>query len=247
MKRQVSRHFQDVARQQALLAALSDDLSLPLTQIRTGLELIETDDYAKATSRSQSRTMALATEASLQLIETYKLLLKSDEIMNLAFQPVAVGAVLEEVAHQLTPFAREYSTKLEVDIQGRLTPVLVHQPSLNAVLQSLAYSLIRAQVAQTERVEHRLLFGAHRSAENVVSAGVFSDVQGLSDQSLRAAHSLLGRARQPLPAVPPGTASGILVADMLCAHMWQPLKSAAHRSLHGLATTLPVSKQLRFV
>jgi hypothetical protein len=38
-----------------------------------------------------------------------------------------------------------------------------------------------------------------------------------------------------------------LVADMLCAALWQPLRAAAHNNLAGLATSLPVSKQLKFV
>ncbi|MGH7156646.1 MAG: hypothetical protein ACREGG_00815, partial [Candidatus Saccharimonadales bacterium] len=76
---------------------------------------------------------------------------------------------------------------------------------------------------------------------------VFSNVQGLSDRTLRAARSLIGKARQPLPAVPAGAAAGVLVADMLCSIMWQPLRAAAHNNLAGLATSIPVSKQLKFV
>jgi hypothetical protein len=247
VKRQLHRRNDSLARHRALLVALSDDLALPLTQIKTGLELMEDAGFAKPIARQQTREMGLSLEAGFQLIETYRLLLKSDDILELSFEPVAIGAVLDEVAHILTPFAREYSTKLEVDVQGRLTPVLVHQPSLSAVLQALSYSLIRAQAAQAERTEYSLILGAHRFASNSIAAGVFSDIQGLSDRSLRAAHSLVGQARQPLPAVPPGAASGILIADMLCANMWQPLKIAAHHSLHGLVTALPTSKQLQFV
>ncbi|HVX58699.1 MAG TPA: hypothetical protein VG964_03095 [Candidatus Saccharimonadales bacterium] len=246
MKRQLNRRSDSLARHQALLVALSDDLALPLTHIKTGIDLIEDVGFSKPVTRQQSESMRLSLDAGFQLIEAYRLLLRSDQLVELDFEPVAIGAIMDEVAHQLTPFARQYSTKLEVDVQGRLTPVLVHQPSLTAVLQSLSYSIIRAQAAQAERVEYRLTLGAHRSVDSV-AAGVFSDVQGLSDRSLRAAHSLMGKARQPLPAVPPGTASGILIADMLCSNMWQPLRSAAHHSLHGLITTLPISKQLQFV
>ncbi|HEU5004865.1 MAG TPA: hypothetical protein VFT49_02135 [Candidatus Saccharimonadales bacterium] len=247
MKRQLHRRSDSLARHHALLVALSEDLALPLVQIKTGLELMQDANFAKPLARQQTRAMNLSVEAGFQLIEAYRLLLASDQLVSFDFQPVSIGAVLEEVAHGLTPFAQEYSTKLEVDIQGRLTPVLVHQPSLTAAMQALGFSLIRAQAAQSERAEYRLILGAHRTVDNVIAAGAFSDVQGLSDRSLRAAHSLVGQARQPLPSVPPGTASGILVADMLCANLWQPLRSAAHKSLGGLATTLPTSKQLQFV
>lgn len=247
MKRQLRRGNAGQVRHQALLVAMATDLALPLTVVKTGLELMEDAGYAKSTVRPQAKNMTLAVEAGFQLIETYRLLLQSDEILKGAPRPIAIGAVMEEVAHQLTPFAREYSTAIEVDVQNRLTPVLVHQPSLNAVLQSLSYSLIRAQAAQAETADSRLILGAHRSANSVIAAGVFSDIEGLSDRSLRAAHSLMGQARQPLPAVPPGAASGILIADMLCAAMWQPLRAAAHHHLSGLVTALPTSSQLNLV
>ena len=47
-------------------------------------------------------------------------------------------------------------------------------------------------------------------------------------------------------AVPPSTSGGVLIADMLCSAMWQPLRAAAHRNMGGLATGIPVTKQLQF-
>lgn len=235
------------ARQRALLVALSDDLTLPLIHVKTSVELVEADGFSKKTTREQTKTITLSAENGLQLIEAYRLLLRSDEIINQPVEPVAIGAVFEQVAHQLIPYARQYSTDVFVDVQGRFAPVLAHQPSLTVALEVLGSSLIRAQAAQSQKPGYRLVLGAHRSTEGGVAAGVFSDVHGLSDRTLRAARNLMGQARQPLPAIPPGTASGILVADMLCSALWQPLRAAAHRNLGGLATSLPISKQLQFV
>src|SRR5207253_3436491 len=136
-----------------------------------------------------------------------------EDIQKLPMEPVAVGAVLEEIAHRLSPYAKEYKTEIEVSVQPRLAPVLAHQPSLNSALEILASSIIRAQSAQQEKKSYRLVLGAHRSPDNVIAAGVFSGVHGLSDRTLRAARSLIGKARQPLPAVPAGAAAGVLVAD----------------------------------
>jgi hypothetical protein len=160
---------------------------------------------------------------------------------------VAVGAVLQDVAHQLTPYAKKYATELEVDISGKLTPVLTHQPSLHVAIQILSASFIRAQAAQVQQSRYKLLLGARRTSESAISTGVFSTIEGLSDKTLRSARSLSGRARQPLPPLPPGAASGVLIADMLCSSMWQPLRAAAHSGLHGLATAIPVSRQLQIV
>lgn len=243
----MKRSEQKIARQRAVLVALSDDLTLPLLHVKTGLELIEADNFSKKSMADQSRLMALSAETGLHLVEAYRLLLKSDEILNLPLETVPLGNVLDEVAQRILPYAKQFSTSIRIDIQGRFAPVIAHQQSLATTLEVLSTSLIAAQAAQTEAKEYHLVLGAHRSPEGLVTAGVFSEVQGLSDRSLRAARSLVGQARQPLPAVPPGTASGILIADMLCTALWQPLRSSAHRNLNGLATGLPISSQLQFV
>ena len=222
---------------QALLAALSDDLALPLLQIKSGIE-----------SSSSPEQLLLSAENGLQLVEAYKLTLRINySIETLNFEPVAIGAVLQDVAHQLTPYAKKYATDLQVDVSGKLTPVLTHQPSLHIAIQILSASLIRAQAAQVQQKRYKLLLGARRTSDTTISTGVFSSIEGLSDKTLRSARSLVGRAHQPIPSLPPGAASGVLIADVLCSSMWQPLRAAAHSGMHGLATAIPISKQLQFV
>jgi len=248
VRRQISTHqTEELAAQKALLSALSDDLALPLLQIKSGLELVSRGRSLSVKSQKLLQQMELTAIDGLQLIEAYRLVLNRSDVENLQLEPVAVGVLLQDVAHQLTPYARQYNTELQIDVQGRLTPVLAHRPSLVAALQCLSASLIRAQSAQSRQKNYQLMLAAHRATESVVAAGAFSNVQGLSDRTLRAARSLVGRARQPLPAIPAGAASGILIADMLCSNMWQPLRAAAHNGLGGLATAIPVSKQLQFM
>lgn len=236
-----------LAEQKALLIALSDDLALPLLQIKTGLESLQSQKYSAKMVEEQAKIMTLSADAGLQLAEAYRLVLQSDKLHNLPLEPVAIGAILEEIAHELSGYASEYGTKLQVDVQGRLTPVLAHKPSLQAALQCLSSSLIRAQAAQTQSGKHQIILGAHRSDSHIIAAGVFTNIQGLSDSTLRAARALVGHARQPLAALPAGAASGVLIADMLCSAMWQPLRAAAHKNMSGLAVGVPSSKQLQFV
>ena len=226
---------------------LSEDISLPLLQVKTSLDLLENRGFAKTAARQHARESNLSIDTGLQLVDAYKLLLSADSHAGQAAEPVSVGATLETIAHKLTPYAKQYNTAIEVSVQHRLNPVLAHQASLNAALEILGSSIIRAQAAQSEQKEYLLVLGAHKSIDNLIAAGVFSSVQGLSDRTLRAARSLVGKARQPLPAVPAGAAAGVLVADMLCSALWQPLRAAAHHNLPGLVTSLPASKQLQFV
>ena len=245
-KQFVSREAANLARQRALLIALSDDLTLPLLQIRSGLESLETQKLTAKAFQEQLHLMSMSADTGLHLAEAYRLVLQSEKLADLPLEPVAIGAVLEEVAHQLSPYAKEYSTELYIDVQGRLNPVLAHQPSLAAALQCLSSSLIRAQAAQTKQKDYRIVLGAHRSG-NLVAAGVFSNVQGLTDRTLQAARNLTGNARQPLPALPAGAASGVLLADMLCSTLWQPLRASAHKNMPGLAVGVPASKQLSII
>lgn len=248
MKRKsFNRDLREFDKYRALLTSLSDDLSLPLLQIKTTLEVLEGKALTSKSSLTHTQSMALSADAGLQLIEAYKLALKAASQDSLQMEPVAVGAVLQEVAHQLTPYAQQYATDLIVDVQGKLTPVLAHRPSLEAALQCLGTSMIRAQAAATQQKRYYLMLGAHRTKDGVIATGVFSDVRGLSDKTLRTAHNLAGKAHQPLPNIPAGAASGILIADMLCAAMWQPLRAAAHRKMSGLATAVPISKQMQFI
>lgn len=226
---------------------LSDDLALPLLQIKTSIELLQGKDFSKAAARLHAHETSLNIDSGLQLLEAYRLLLSSNQIGKLPMEPLAIGALLEDIAHQLTPYAKQYDTEIVVSVQHKLAPVLAHQPSLYSALEVLSSSLIRAQAAQSDNNSYKLLLGAHKTADNAIAAGVFSSTHGISDKTLRAARSLVGRARQPLPAIPTGAAAGVLVADMLCAALWQPLRAAAHDNLAGLVTTIPISKQLKFV
>lgn len=226
---------------------LSEDLALPFLQIKSSIELMAGQNFAKAAARQHATISALSAESGLQLVEAYKLLLSVEDNLKQPLEPVAIGAILDNIAHKLSPYAKQYNTVLEVSVQPRLAPVLAHQPSLSSALEILGSSLIRAQSAQIENKDYKLVLGAHRSPDNSIATGAFSSVHGLSDRTLRAARSLVGKARQPLPAVPAGAAAGVLIADMLCAAMWQPLRAAAHHNLPGLVTALPASKQLQFV
>jgi hypothetical protein len=246
-KRRTAGGVERAAEAYSLLNALSNDLALPLLQIKSGLEVLEQPKLKAEHAATTMEQLNLSTISGLQLIEAYKLVLQVEENMDQPFEPVAIGAVLQDVAHQLAEYAKRYDTNLQVDVQGRMTPIMAHQPSLFAALEVLGYSLIRAQSSQPGRKKKLLVLGAHRGSESLISTGVFGNVSGISDKALRSARALAGKARQPLPGLPAGAASGVLVADMLCSAMWQPLRSAAHNGLNGLATVVPVSKQMQLL
>src|SRR3989344_4370175 len=230
----------------ALLESLSDDLALPMLQIKSTLEVIGQRNLSAKSNARYLKNLRLASETGLQMVEAYRLALRAENA-TLALEPVAVGAVLTEVAHELNDYANQYKTVINVDVQPKLSPVLAHKPSLIAAMQCLGASVIRAQAGMSEGKKFQLMLGAHRTPDNVIAAGAFSGVAGLSDKALRSARLLPGRARQPISNLPAGTTGGILIADILCSAMWQQLRAAAHRNMHGLVTAVPVSKQLNLI
>src|SRR5690348_16751870 len=144
---------------------LSEDLALPLLQIKSSIELLTESNFAKAAARKHAELSALSAESGLQLVEAYKLLLSAEDNLKQPMEPVAIGAILDGIAHQLEPYAKQYNTQLQVSVQSRLAPVLAHQPSLSSALEILGSSLIRAQAAQGESKHFRLVLGAHRTPD----------------------------------------------------------------------------------
>lgn len=221
-------------------------MALPLVQIKTVLELFDTSSL-KADQKELLHSLGLSTEAGLRLIEAYRLALSLNDTVELPLEPIAIGSVLNDVAHDLTPLANRYGIEIWLDVQPHLKPALAHQPSLMTAIDCLGSSLIRANASASGKRKGRVLLGAHRSPEGEIITGVFSSGEGVSQRALRAARRLSGRARQPLTGVPAGTASGVLVADMLCSRIWRPLSYARHNRLDGLATLVPISRQLNLV
>jgi len=87
---------------------------------------------------------------------------------------------------------------------------------------------------------------AHRNRYGVV-AGLYGCSAQLGTDSLRRAHALQGRARQPLQRLVSGSAAGVFVADSLLRTLAAHLHVARYRSLTGLATTLQPSQQLQLI
>lgn len=233
-----------------LLVALAHDLRLPLLQIASGVEVLQTVSAKTKLSHTSLQQLSAVSKSGIELIDSYLLALQiANNNQQLVLEPVAVGAILDEAAHRLTPYARQYDTTLSVHVSSRPKPVLAHRPSMEALFVCLGSSLIRAQVAQRGGLEkkHQIQFGAHGNRSDWITAGVFGSIEGLTYEALRTARNLVGKARQPLPALAADTAAGVLLADLLSSMVYHPLKSATHGHQKGLATSFPVSKQLRLV
>lgn len=221
-----------------LLRALAEQLKLPLLQIAREAELA-----AARRDISALHTIEYTADMALRLVDSYLLSVQLQALPMLELEPVSVSAVLQDTAHRLNTLAKQYDCELEVHLSGKYEPVMAHAQSLEAAYATLGYAFIEA--TSTEQ-KHKVVLGAHRSANGLV-AGIFGTQSGLSADMYRRGQVLFGTARQAVPGLSPTAGAGIFVADSLLKNMETSLKVSRHNKLSGLAATLLPSKQLSLV
>jgi hypothetical protein len=228
--------------QEKVFLSLVEQLSRPLLQIARLSELPQSD-LNEAMARNNV-VQAIA-HSSLQLIDSYALSLRvNGRVAALEIEPITVSSLLYDTAQALQPFARQYAVELQLDTGPRMQPVLADRAVLQSALTSLGQVFVQSQAEAEESVPVRL--GAHRSRYGVV-AGLYSAIPGFGADSLRRAHQISGRAREPLQRLVSGPAAGVFVADSLLKTLAARLHVARYHNLTGLATTLHPSQQLQLV
>lgn len=231
-------------RADSLLLSVAEHLKVPLTTIARQAELGQLTGQVELTDAAAIRTQAVA---ALTLVDSYLLGL---ELMSrqggLELEPVSVASTLMDAAHDLDQFARQYRVELDVVIGGKFGPVMGHPGGLRAALLSLGFALVEAQASQDLRGPRRVVLATHRTPLGIVT-GVYGQYEALSAERWRAALGLVGKARQPLTNLMPGSGAGLFVADTIMRSMDTRLRVGRYQRQSGLAATLQLSKQLRFV
>ena len=228
----------DESAHERLLRALAEQLKLPLLQIAREAEFAETiHDVSALKSISYTADMAL------RLVDSYLLSVQLQALPALDLEPVSVSAMLQDTAHRLNAFAKQYECDIEVHLSGKYEPIMGHAQSLEAAYATLGYAFIESVPSDNK---HKIVLGAHRSRNGLV-AGIFGNNEGLNADAYRRGLALFGTARQPLPGLSASAGAGIFVADSLLKNMETSLKVSRHNNLSGLAATLLPSHQLALV
>ncbi len=223
-----------------MLSAIAHDLSLPLLQIKAKAEL------GKFNNKT-SEEFKLLTQSGLKLIDSYLIALEFRQSANqLVLEPVSIGSVLADSAHELSKLAEYYKTKIEINITGRARPILTNKASLQSAFYCLGASLIKSQ-ADSESKNNVLVLSAYKNKQDSITAGIYANILGLTDKELYNSRKLAGKAKQPFSALSSSSGGGILIADMLLTTLYQPLRASKFKHLSGFSTQFPISKQLRLV
>jgi hypothetical protein len=231
---------QIAGEQSTLLLSVAEQLKQPLLYIARSSELglmDEAIDHATLLRQIESHA-AMA----LRLVDSYMLGMDILQTRaDLELESMSLSSLLTDIAHELTPLARQYDVELELGIDGRYGPVMSHPAALRAALHSLASVIVALPMGETRGAIMRL--GAHRGQAGIVT-GVYHSAMARLPQ----ARDLLGGGRdgrrQPLTEIGGGSAAGVFVAQYLFDSMRSPLQLHRHHGLQGFAAPLQLSKQL---
>jgi hypothetical protein len=225
---------------QQLLLSVVEQLKLPLLQIARHAE------HGQMGGKVDNDDIVNTADNALYLLESYSLGVRlSLYPQQLDYEPVSISSILYDTAQQLNNYAKSYGVGLEINVAGRFGPVLVHRKGLQAALVSLGAALIEALPALESR-QLTLQLATHNCRYGVV-AGLYTDTEQLTSDTLRRGRQLQGKARQPLSGFSHNNGAGIFVADAILQAMKLELKVSRHHCLYGLGTVLQSSNQLQLV
>lgn len=231
---------QHAGEQSALLLSVAEQLKQPLLYIARSSELGLMDETVNQAALLQQIESHAA--MALRLVDSYMLGMDILQTRaNLELESMSLSSLLTDIAHELSPLARQYSVELELGIDGRYGPVMSHPAALRAALHSLASVVVALPAGGARGAVMRL--GAHRGQEGIVT-GVYHSAMARLPQVRDLLGSERSGRRQPLTEVGGGSAAGVFVAQHLFDSMRSPLQLYRHHGLQGFAAPLQLSKQL---
>jgi hypothetical protein len=232
-----------VDTQHILLRSIAEQLKFPLMYIARQAELSRGEETIPADSFGNMQANA---DMALRLVDSYILGLDlAEKQMTLELEPVPISAVLYDVAHDLTPLARQHNTDIELVLSGRHGQVMAHTQGLIAALYSLGSVL--SEVCSEDNSRGKLRIAAHRSVRGVVTGMYLDGVPSLQTTMYNARRLRHGSPRQPFMKLSSGTGAGIFIADVILSSMNAHLRAGRFHGKHGLAATLQPSRQMQLV
>lgn len=230
--------------QSVLLRSVAEQLKTPLMVIARQAEL---QQYTQRQStEAQIADIGAQARTALRLVDSY--LLGLDMItqeMEVQLEPVSLSALAYDVAHELSPIARQYNADIALDVAGKYGQAMGHMAGLKAALHGIG--AVMTEMASMEYKRHTVKLAVHKRNSGLV-VGVYSDsVENMQEALLVARRARTHHMQQSVAQLTANSGAGILVADMLFTAMRASLRSGRYKKQQGLAATLLPSQQLQFV
>ncbi len=231
--------------QEQLFISVADGVNNTLLQLAM---LSEQAQALPAADRpEQWRAVNDVARSSLQLLEGYTLAMRlQGGTATPELEPLALSSLLYDTMQQLGPYAKQLAVPLELELPGKLQPVMCDKAILQSALLSLGQVFIAAHSQADDAPGQPLRLSAHRGRYGIVT-GWYSNGLQLTASALLRARKLGGWAQQPYGELVSGPASGVFIAEGLLSAVAGTLHVARYHNATGLATTLPACRQLQLV
>lgn len=236
MKRQV---LEPDAASDRLFDGLARELKLSLTYIARQSEYL-----ANKSASQPAGDIENAAQEALTLIDNYLLCAQMEYGQQLLpLEPVGIGSVLYDTAHELDVLAKSSGYKIEVTVSN-LRPAMAHKKALQATIQTLAQMIMTNNSPTKKSNKIHLMADKRRSGDYIT--GVFGGVPFNQTDVLRA-RQLAGKSHMALANQAFGSGINLAIADSLSRSMGAVLRSVKHNSMNGLGVYLLKSEQLNLV
>lgn len=214
-------------------------------QIRQSL--LQISQYAQTDEPASCQGINAIATSSLKLIDCYLLGTQSDEQLQLHLEPVSLGAIAQDVLHQLAPIAKQYDCQLQLATSKHNQLVATDRRVAGAALLALGCSFVTeaTQQAAGSAAKADIVF-AIRGKKDSQMAGVFSQCTTIKARSLRQIRELAGRAPQQCSALS-GSGTGIALADLLLSRIDKQLAITRFHRTPGVGMAFTHNQQLQFV
>jgi hypothetical protein len=229
---------------QFLLRAIAEELKIPLNRIARLAEISLMAEKGQSVD-DQLRAIERNTTVAMQLVEGYLISLQlADSQQVLDLEPVSIGSILNDTAHQLSGMASEYGMDLEILIKGRQRLIMGNVRALKSAFLNIGATLIASQPQIAKRQALTLVSYPQKTS---MVAGIYGNQSSISRQEWSRGQELYGHARQPLKNLSATNGAGLFVADTLFKAMSSRLRPSHHHKQNGLAATLSLSQQMQLV
>jgi signal transduction histidine kinase len=227
------------------LVAAAHELKTPLAIIAHLASSLEDELLVTPAQRQASlRRIQLSAERTMRLIQglttSYRL---SEQQLSLALnlQPVNITQVCEEVAHEITPFAKVQGQELQLRLGQRSQLVVGDRELLHSVLFNLLDNAIRHTPPGASVSMHI------RRRTEVVRVCVHDSGPGIQPSDMTQLKQRLGKQTQPIITRSSGSGLGLYIAGQLAGAMGGRVGVGTVKAGADFHVDLLHSHQLSFV
>jgi signal transduction histidine kinase len=211
----VTSIFGDAVDPMQSLVAAAHELKTPLAIISHLASALEDEAMVTPAQRAISlQRIQLSAERTMRLVQglttSYRL---GEGQMSLNLQPVNLGQVCEEAAHEILPFANAQGQNLQLKLGGRSQLVVGDRELLHSILFNLLDNALRHTPPETA-----VSMNLRRRNENV-RVCVHDNGPGLRPSDVTKLEQRLGKQIQPIVTRSSGSGLGLYIAGQLAYAM----------------------------